>query len=52
MYMVEGDTQFAPPSTRPYLFATLLMTVAGTILVGLLPSSLMELARQSFLSLL
>jgi NADH-quinone oxidoreductase subunit N len=51
MYMVEGGVEVAPPSSRPYLFAALLVTVAGTVLVGIFPSPLFELARQSFLAL-
>ncbi|HVO23032.1 MAG TPA: NADH-quinone oxidoreductase subunit N [Candidatus Margulisiibacteriota bacterium] len=51
MYMTEGTTEVAAPSSRPYLFATLLLTVTGTVLLGLFPSSLFEVARQSFLAL-
>jgi NADH-quinone oxidoreductase subunit N len=51
MYMVEGALDVPSPSTRPYLFATLLVTLAGTIIIGLFPSSLFEIARQSFLAL-
>jgi NADH-quinone oxidoreductase subunit N len=51
MYMTEGTTEVAAPSSRPYLFATLLLTVSGTVLLGLFPSSLFEVARQSFLAL-
>jgi NADH-quinone oxidoreductase subunit N len=51
MYMVEGVLEIPVPSSRPYLFATLLVTIAGTILVGLFPGPLFELARQSFLAL-
>jgi NADH-quinone oxidoreductase subunit N len=51
MYMTEGTTEVAAPSSRPYLFATLLLTVTGTVLLGLFPSSLFEIARQSFLAL-
>ena len=51
MYMVEGVLEIPVPSSRPYLFATLLLTIAGTILVGLFPAPLFELARQSFLAL-
>jgi NADH-quinone oxidoreductase subunit N len=51
MYMMEGDTQVTALDRRPHLFATLLLTVAGTVIVGLLPSSLLELARLSFESL-
>jgi NADH-quinone oxidoreductase subunit N len=51
MYMVEGDLTVASPTSRPYLFASLLVTVIGTLAVGLFPYSLWELARQSFLAL-
>ena len=51
MYMTEGTVQVTAPSSRPYLFATLLLTVTGTVLLGLFPSSLFEVARQSFLAL-
>jgi NADH-quinone oxidoreductase subunit N len=51
MYMLEGVLEIPVPSSRPYLFATLLVTIAGTILVGLFPGPLFELARQSFLAL-
>jgi NADH-quinone oxidoreductase subunit N len=48
MYMTEGRTQVVAPSSRPYLFAALLATLAGTIVVGVFPAALMELARLSF----
>jgi NADH-quinone oxidoreductase subunit N len=51
MYMVEGAADVPSPTTRPYLFATMLVTVIGTVLVGVFPSSAFELARQAFLSL-
>jgi len=51
MYMTEGTTEVTAPSSRPYLFATLLLTISATILLGLFPSSLAEVARQSFLAL-
>jgi NADH-quinone oxidoreductase subunit N len=51
MYMVEGSPEVVRPSSRPYLFATLLLTVAGTVVLGLFPSALFEIARQSFLAL-
>jgi len=51
MYMTEGTVEVTAPSSRPYLFATLLLTVVGTVLLGLFPSSLFEVARQSFLAL-
>lgn len=52
MYMAEGGADVVEPSTRPYLFATLLLTVIGTVAVGLFPSALFELARSSFLALI
>jgi NADH-quinone oxidoreductase subunit N len=51
MYMSEGGVEVLQPSSRPYLFATLLLTVVGTVALGLFPSSVFELARQSFLAL-
>jgi NADH-quinone oxidoreductase subunit N len=51
MYMLEGDLQVASPTSRPYLFASLLVTVVGTVAVGVFPYSLWELARASFLAL-
>jgi NADH-quinone oxidoreductase subunit N len=51
MYMTEGATEVTAPSSRPYLFVTLLLTVTGTVLLGLFPSTLFEVARQSFLAL-
>jgi len=51
MYMTEGGVEVEHPTTRPYLFATLLLTVVGTVAFNLYPSSLFELARQSFLAL-
>jgi NADH-quinone oxidoreductase subunit N len=51
MYMTEGGTEVALPSSRPYLFATLLLTIAGTVLLGIFPSGLFEVARQAFLAL-
>lgn len=51
MYMTEGGAEVMPTSKRPYLFAALLATLVGTVLVGLFPSALLELARASFASL-
>lgn len=51
MYMIEGTVDVPSPSTRPYLFATMLATVIGTIMLGLFPSGTYEIARQAFLSL-
>jgi len=51
MYMVEGQAPLAPPVRRPWLLSVILVAVAGTLLLGVLPSSPMELARQAFASL-
>jgi NADH-quinone oxidoreductase subunit N len=51
MYMAEGTTVLDALGSRPYLFACLLITATGTVLVGVFPSSAYELARASFASL-
>jgi NADH-quinone oxidoreductase subunit N len=51
MYMVDGNAEIAPLSQRPYLLATLLVAFIGTIALGVFPSSLFEIARQSFASI-
>jgi NADH-quinone oxidoreductase subunit N len=51
MYMTEGTLEIPVLSSRPYLVAALVVTIAGTILLGLFPSPLFELARQSFRAL-
>jgi NADH-quinone oxidoreductase subunit N len=43
MYMAEGTRAIVPPSSRPYLLAT--------ILIGVLPSGPMHLAERAFVSL-
>jgi NADH-quinone oxidoreductase subunit N len=51
MYMAEGNRAIVPPSARPYLLTTILVAVAATLVMGILPAGPMELARVSFLSL-
>ncbi len=51
MYMTEGTTVIVPPSSRPYLVATILVAVGATLGIGILPAGTMELARVAFLSL-
>lgn len=51
MYMTEGSTEVVPPPRRPYLFAALLAALVGTVIFGLFPSPLLELARLSFYGL-
>jgi len=50
MYMREGTKLLPALSSRPYLAASIFIAVAGTILLGVFPSSAMDLARRSFLS--
>ncbi len=51
MYMTEGDREVQGVARRPYLFVTLLISSAGTVLLGIFPSWAFELARSAFLSL-
>ncbi len=51
MYMSDGGVEVPTMSGRPYLMATLVLTIIGTIALGIMPSSLFEIARQSFQSL-
>jgi NADH-quinone oxidoreductase subunit N len=51
MYMTEGEADEIRLGQRPYLLATLLLTVVATIAFGILPSSLFELSRQAFAAL-
>ncbi len=51
MYMSDGGVAVVRPSSRPYLFASLLLTVVATVALGICPSTLFEVARQSFLAL-
>ncbi len=52
MYMIEGKAEVPAPITRPYLFAGMLLAVAGTILLGIFPSGAFEMAHRAFVSLL
>ena len=51
MYMSEGNREVEALTHRPHLLATLLITAAGTIFLGLFPSWAFELARSAFQSL-
>jgi NADH-quinone oxidoreductase subunit N len=51
MYMADGDRVLVSPRTRPCLMATIAVAVAATLLLGILPSGSMELARSAFASL-
>ena len=50
MYMRDGVKLLPALASRPYLVASIAIAVAGTILLGVFPSSAMDLARRSFLS--
>ena len=51
MYMADGTRTIVAPSSRPYLLATILLTVAATLAIGVMPGASMELARSAFASL-
>jgi len=51
MYMAEGEGEIQGVDNRPYLAATLLASVAGTVLLGLFPSWLHALASSALQSL-
>jgi len=51
MYMGEGTREVQGVSHRPYLLVTLLVTVVGTVALGLFPSWAHELARSAMASL-
>ncbi|GBD25659.1 NADH-quinone oxidoreductase subunit N [bacterium HR30] len=52
MYMAEGGVEAEATSARPYLFAALVATLAGTFLLGLFPTPWFEIARRSVESLI
>lgn len=52
MYMAEGGVEVEATSARPYLFAALVATLAGTFLLGLFPTPWFEIARRSVESLI
>jgi NADH-quinone oxidoreductase subunit N len=51
MYMTDGTRAIVRPASRPYLLATILVSVAATLVIGILPATPMEWARVAFLSL-
>jgi NADH-quinone oxidoreductase subunit N len=51
MYMTEGTRAIPTPSSRPYLLATILVSVVATLLIGVLPAMPMKLALVAFSSL-
>jgi len=51
MFMTEGAADVPGLEHRPYLFATILITTTGTIVLGIFPSWAFELALSAFHSL-
>lgn len=51
MYMVDGGKEIPALAERPYIFATLLITVSGTILLGIFPSWAFQIALSAFRAL-
>jgi NADH-quinone oxidoreductase subunit N len=51
MYMVEGDRAGIPPTRRPALLATIVLTMALVLFVGIAPSRLFQVATTAFASL-
>jgi NADH-quinone oxidoreductase subunit N len=51
MYMAEGARPVPAPATRPWVLATILLSVAATVVIGVLPATPMALARVAFLSM-
>jgi NADH-quinone oxidoreductase subunit N len=51
MYMREGTLEPPPLTGRPYLAATIGMSFAATLLLGIFPGLLFSVARSGFLSL-
>lgn len=51
MFMAEGGKEIQGTANRPYLAATLAVTAAGTVLLGIFPGWAFRLAENAFLSL-
>jgi len=51
MYMAEGDRPLVPASQRPWLTATIVLAVVGTLVLGVFPSFAIGFAQQAFASL-
>ncbi|GJQ57808.1 MAG: NADH-quinone oxidoreductase subunit N [Candidatus Scalindua sp. AMX11] len=49
MYMKQPTREFAPLSLSPYIILALVITIWGTIHLGIFPSSIIELAQKSVL---
>lgn len=51
MYMKEPGREFAPLSTSPYILLVVLLTLWGTVQLGIFPSCVIDLAQKSILVL-
>jgi NADH-quinone oxidoreductase subunit N len=51
MYMAEGTRDVVPPTRRPALFATILVTMVLVLVVGIAPAGLLRAATAAFASL-
>ncbi len=51
MYMEEGGVEGKPFTAAPYLYLSIAIAALGTVYLGLLPSTALDLSRVSFLSL-
>ncbi len=51
MYMTDGERAIVPPSRRPALYATILVTMVLVLAVGVAPSHLARFASEAFASL-
>jgi hypothetical protein len=51
MYMEEGNVEGKSFAGAPYLYTAIALSVIGILLLGVVPSPMLELSRLSFLSL-
>jgi NADH-quinone oxidoreductase subunit N len=51
MFMTPGTPEYARPGSRPYLFTSIVISAALTVLIGVFPAIWLQLARMSFLSI-
>jgi len=51
MYMTDGERTIVPPSRRPALYATIVLTMVLVLAVGIAPSHLAHVASDAFASL-
>ena len=51
MYMADGDRAVVPPTRRPALLATIVITMVLVLVVGIAPSRFVQVATAAFVSL-